>query len=88
MPADVMDSLGTAEAVVTVFMRVASRAAACFGAARGRGMVSGSPRRDRARSLTVTAVRSDVPPRDDILADRHDAIYRDDPESRVREVVA
>jgi hypothetical protein len=29
-----------------------------------------------------------VPPRDDVLADRHDAIYRDNPESRVREVVA
>jgi hypothetical protein len=90
-----MDSLGTAEAVVTVSERVAPRAAAAFGVPRnrpvgdaGQGVVSGYRRCGRPRSLTVTAARSDVPPRDDILADRHDATYRDDPESRVREVVA
>jgi hypothetical protein len=87
-----MDSLGTAEAVVTVSER---GGAAGFSVPRNRsaaGMrwrgVSVFRRRGRLRSPTVTAARSDVPPRDDVLADRHDAIYRDNPESRVREVVA
>ncbi|MGH8966954.1 MAG: hypothetical protein ACRDXB_16715 [Actinomycetes bacterium] len=72
---------------MTVSMRVAPRAAACFSVPRirreGRYAPSG-----RLCLLTVTAARSDVLPRDDILADRRDAIYRDNPESRVREVVA
>lgn len=94
-----MDSVGTAEAVVTVSERVAPRAAAGFGAPRnvtrtrpvgdvGWGVVSGFRRCGRPCSLTVTPARSDVPPCDDILANRRDSIYRDDPESRVREVVA
>ena len=90
-----MDSLGTAEAVVTVSERVALRAAAEFGVPRNRPVgdagwptASGFRRGGRLRPVPATAGRSDVPPRDDFLADRHDAIYRDDPESRVREVVA
>lgn len=79
-----MDSVGTAEAVVTVSMRVAPRAAACFSVPRIRRAGWYAP----PCSLTVTAARSDVPPRDDILADRRDVNYRDNPESRVREVVA
>lgn len=151
-----MDSLGTAEAVVTVSERVAPRAAAGFGMSWDRtadsarwAMVSGFPHcgrlldglracpelggtvarpgpgglggagRSSARMdinshvmpgvmrTTVTAgaacvgtvplagaavgllapvLRSDVPPRDDILADRYDAIYRGRFLSRVREV--
>jgi len=103
VPGDVMDSLGTTEAVVTVSERVTPRAAAGFaelaervielrGVPRERparcGVVSGFPSRDPVCLLTVTTARSDVPPRDDFLANRHDAIYRDNPESRAREVVA
>lgn len=93
MPRDVMDSLGTAEAVVTVSVRVVPRAAACAGVPRNRqvsgagwAVRSGSRRRGLLCSLTVTAARSAVPRRDDFLADRHDAIYRDEPQSRTREV--
>jgi hypothetical protein len=137
-----MNSLGTAEAVVTVSKRVAPRAAAGFGLSWNRTadgmrwvMVSGFPRSGRllagrpaelggpcrstasmaikshvmpgvvstttnadatsagaapragaAAGLPAPAPRSDVRRRDDILADRHDAIYRDGLSSRVREV--
>jgi len=141
-----MDSLGTAEAVVTVSERVAPRAAAGFGMSWDRtadsarwAMVSGFPHcgrllhwlracpelggtvarpgpgglggagRSSARmainshvmpgvmrttvplagaavGLLAPVLRSDVPPRDDILADRYDAIYRGRFLSRVREV--
>lgn len=147
-----MDSLGTAEAVVTVSERVAPRAAAGFGMFWDRtadyarcAAVSGFPHRGRlwagrevagtvarpgpgglggagrssvwmainshvmpgvmrttvtvgaacvgtvplagaAVGLLAPVLRSDVPPRDDILADRYDAIYRGRFLSRVREV--
>jgi hypothetical protein len=78
-----MDSLGTAEAVVTVSERVAPRAAAGTGvpgkrAADGtrRTVVSAFHHRDRLSPVTANSPRRDVPQRDDILADRHDAIYR------------
>lgn len=87
-----MDSLGTAEAVVTVSVRVVPRAAACMGVP-GNRQVSGARRAvvsglRRLCPLAVIAARSDVPRRDDILANRHDAIDRDEPLSRKREVVA
>jgi hypothetical protein len=126
-----MDSLGTAEAVVTVSERVAPRAAAGFGLSWNRtadsmrrAMVSGFPRggrllvsgravlggpsraaacmaikshvmpgvvstttnADAAVGPPASAPRSDVRSRDDILADRYDAIYRGGFSSRVREV--
>jgi hypothetical protein len=86
-----MDSVGTAEAVVTVSERVALRAAASFGMSRnwtadGTRCVwlSGFPRCDRL--LPRLPSRSDTRPRDDVLADRHDAIYRGGVLPRVREV--
>jgi hypothetical protein len=130
-----MDSLGTAEAVVTVSKRVDPRAAAGFGMSWNRpadgtrwAMVSGFPHRGRlfadtkpsgrdhsgwarpehgvddhkmarqawcgehergtgaAVGLPAPVPRSDVRLRDDILADRYDAMYRDGLLSWVREV--
>jgi len=40
----------------------------------------------KAQVLSGPVLRSDVVPRDDLLADRYDAIYRDGFLSRVREV--
>ena len=51
--------------------------AACAGAALLAGAAVGLP---------APVLRSDVVPRDDLLADRYDAIYRDGFLSRVREV--
>lgn len=48
-----------------------------------RAVMSGFSHRDRL--VMVHSTRSDVPPSDDILANRHDAIYWD-ARSRVREV--
>lgn len=91
-PADVVDSPGTAEAVVAVSERVASDAAAGTGtswhrAARGgwwavASLLAGGRRSARAGP----ALRSDAQPRGDFLADRHDAMYREQTLSRVREV--
>lgn len=74
-----MDSRGTAEAVVTVSERVAPRAAAGSGMPGNRladgtrrTLMSGFPHCDGL----CPAPRSAVPQRDDILADRHDAIHR------------
>jgi hypothetical protein len=69
----VVDSSGTAEAVVTVSERVAPDAAAG----------TGTPWNRTAASACRVMVSSS---RDDPLADRYDAIYRGAFQSRVREV--